>query len=307
MEKDEEIGLVKITFADGQNVTVERDVYPEVAKFVTSRREAAAEHTVTQRRIQRERQRYLWEKEDEWYADPARPQNTFNEYITGRQWDREQAQTNGETLFSAENKYNDFMMGSRRGPSHRSNRDNPNSWEILRDEARAAGHKEVAWIVDNCLDNEQEAGILVKYLPATIEELWSIAKDNHDMCGVFDRYMERAVNAGVLNDAELPSALRETRALHSYIRRIYGAGYIQDLMARVKPIVKAEVEAAVAKARAEWQGLDEAYAENVHRNRSEGARRAAETRRRNREAEAKQAAEATLDRVLADREEMVDA
>jgi predicted RNA-binding protein with PUA domain len=39
----------------------------------------------------------------------------------------------------------------------------------------------------------------------------------------------------------------------------------------------------MAEAKAEWQKLDEAHAENVKHNRSEGAKRAAETRRRNRE------------------------
>jgi len=275
--------LVEITFRNNRGDMVTRRVYPEVAKFHTSREAALVEHRRGQSLYNRDMQRYVWEKEDEYYADPenaGRP-DSFDSYSAQREWQRlpENRNRNREN----DERYNDFVSGSARNPDHRYSSENPNSWAILREEAAAAGHKVITWLIDHTLESEHEATILVKYMPASAPELWDIAKDDNDMCTVFDRYMERAEAAGIFEgmDNAFTASMKEQMALRSYIRRTYGSGYARDFMARVAPILRAEREDAVAQAKAEWQKYDEAYAENVHRNRSEGARRAAETRKAN--------------------------
>lgn len=289
----ESLGLVEITFTDSRGREITREVYPEIAKFVTSRKEA--ETTMMKANIARKRERtlFLLEKEEEWYNDPSHGVNTFDEYGVGRQWDRDHRDANPQVI------YENFVSGYARNDSRFEN-----SWRNLREDAEAAGHKTITWIIDHCMDNEHEARIILEHLPATPEELWNIAKDDYDMCGVFDRYMERAEAAGLFKDEELPASVRETRALMSYVRRTYGGNYAPELMRRVKPIIKAEREAAVADAQVKWEkdllakfaesndmrellrSLAESHPEiQKHVNRSDGARRAAETRRRNAEAQ----------------------
>lgn len=285
VETKTDAGLVSITFTNGRSEQVTREVYPEIAKWQNSRVEAQQAYEVAVRLARRVRQQYLWDKEDEWYRDPANRPNTFDEYVVGRQYDRDTSRSDDpETLRNLEHKYTDFINVGARRPNGRHNVDNPNSWAILHEEAQAAGHKTITWIIDNCMDNEHEATIILRYLPAAVEELWEIAKDDHEMCQVFDRYMERAEAAGVLQTGDVPEALRERRAIRSYLRRVHGTGYIREIMEHVDRIARVEREAAVATARAEWQQLDAAREENIRRNRSEGARRAAETPRRNAEA-----------------------
>lgn len=291
--------LVEITFRDGRNREVTRKVYPEVAKFITSRREGEGEWRRFTREYDRERQRIAWEKEDEYYA-AGNPEGSFDAYSTMRQYDRDRR----EARHTAERKYYDLIQASALRPRNRNNPDNPNSWETLRQEAEAAGHKIVTWLVDHCLDQESEATVIVKYLPATSEELWTIAKEDHEMCEVFDRFMNQATAAGLFKDEELPASVREVQALRQYVSRNYGRDYIKPLMDRVRPIVKAEVAEAVVVARAEWESeLLAKYQEatdmrellrsladshpliQTHLNRSDAARRAAETRRQNSMAE----------------------
>lgn len=251
VESDKPAELVEVTFRNSREEEVVRKVYPEVAKFITSRAEARGEFELSKRRLTRERQQYIWDKEDEYYADPTHAAGTFDWYTVGHNWDRERDAAGGG-LRDLEHRYNDFVMGSSFASPDRYRRENPNSWEILRNEARAAGHKMVVWLVENCLGSEHEASILVKYLPATVEELWAIAKEDNEMCGVFDRYMEQAIAAGLFANSDIPASLREQRALRGWLTRTYGSSYARELTPRLKPIIKAEREDAVTKARAEW-------------------------------------------------------
>lgn len=248
VESDKPAELVEVTFLS-RGVTITRAVYPEIAKFINSRKQAERDLYTARRLARRSRQAYIWDKEDEYHANPAHVEQAFDEYSAGREWDRA---NRGSTSRDAENKYYDFINASHREPSHRNNAENPNSWAILREEAHAAGHKMVVWLIDHTLSNESEATILVKYLPATVEELWTIAKEDNEMCQVFDRYMEQAERAGLFKDDDIPASLREQRALSNYLRRQYGSNYSTDVMGRLKPILNAEREDAVAKARAEW-------------------------------------------------------
>lgn len=242
--------LVSVTFRNGKNEEVTRDVYPEVAKFVTTRAEALRSWNQQQRDYQRDRQRHIWEQEDAYWAENSGPNAWFDENRAGRDYDRND--DHRDQRREAERRYYDFVNGSARTAAGRNRATNPNSWAILREEAEAAGHKTPVWIVDNCMDSEHEAFQIMQYLPATVEELWQIAKDDHEMCGVFDRYMERAEAAGLFKEGDVPVALREIRALQSYIRRTYGSSYTRDLMNRINPIIKIEREAAIADATSEW-------------------------------------------------------
>jgi hypothetical protein len=246
-----------------------RKVYPEIAEFFASRKTAEMEWRLYGVEYDKKVNDAVYEKQIVAIAAGQ----SFDTYEV-----REEVQRAlHEERRTAETKYND-MISSRR--ARRNNpAGNPNSWEILSKSPR----KEVAWIVDNCMDNESYALTILKYLPATIDELWVIAKDDNNMCGVFDQYFERALAAGVIKDADISGALREWSALGNYIRRNFGGHAFADVRQRLRPIIKAEVAYALEKAKAEWQGYDEARAENVRRNRSEGAKKAAETRRRNQE------------------------
>lgn len=239
--------LVTITFRNGRNAEVTRPVYPEVAKFIASREEARVQYEVDMRAADRAKTLWLWEKEDAYYADPSHVSGTYDNWNDARSYERDPS--NGQSRQSIDREYNHFVRGSGRNSS---TEERPNSWAVLRQEASAAGHKTPVWIIDNCMDNEHEAFIIMQYLPATIEELWTIAKEDHEMCGVFDRYMERAEAAGILRDGDVPAALREMRALQSYIRRTFGGNYIREFMQRVNPIVKTELEAAKADAVKQW-------------------------------------------------------
>lgn len=148
-------------------------------------------------------------------------------------------------------------------------------------------HREVKWIAENCLfahqggDIEGHARSILKILPATTEEIWTEAKERRDMCDVFDRFYDQAEAAGLFNGGEAPAGARELMALRNYIRRSYGSSYMREFMPHVDRVIKAVREDAdrrLAEARAEWQGLDEAW-------RSERSRRGAATRAANRATE----------------------
>lgn len=148
-------------------------------------------------------------------------------------------------------------------------------------------HREVRWIAQTILrdnaDNDEQTGYardILAILPATTQEIWEEAKDNRGMCDVFDRYYDQAEAAGIFNpDGTPPLASREISALRNYIRRNYGGSYVSTFMEKINPILKAyqeDYEAKLEAAKAEWQGLDEAW-------RSERSRRGAATRAANRE------------------------
>jgi hypothetical protein len=149
-------------------------------------------------------------------------------------------------------------------------------------------HREVAWIARHCLFADQGDEVegyardILAILPATTEEIWAEAKDNRGMCDVFDRFYDEADGAGVFTDGQKLPGRRELAALRNFIRRNYGQNYVRDFQPHLDRVVKAvtdHYEAKMVEARAEWQGLDEAW-------RSERSRRAAATRAANREAEA---------------------
>lgn len=148
-----------------------------------------------------------------------------------------------------------------------------------------SSHKEVAFIARKALfarqgdEVEGYARDILAILPATTQEIWAEAKDNRGMCDAFDRFYDEADAEGVFADGEKLPGRRELAALRSYIRRNYGSDYVRVFMEKTDPILKAyedDYQAKLAAAKAEWQGLDEAW-------RSERSRRGAATRAANHE------------------------
>lgn len=247
-------GLISHTFQDANGNEHTRLVYPELYKFHLSMKEAAVEWAKARVQVQRDRQRYLWQKEDEFYASAGYvPGSVYDSYADGRVWDREQRNNNNDTVASLESKYYDFISASAFHAYNRNRATNPNAWEILRQEAQEAGHEVVVWIVDNCRNESSEAQMILNYLPATPAELWEAAKEDNRMCEVFDRFMEQADRAGLFKENDLPAGARQMQALRSYIRRTFGSGYMAEFTRSITPIIKANVEYQVKEEREQWE------------------------------------------------------
>ena len=267
-EKKEVEGLVTYRYRG-----TERRMYPEVAEYLR-----------TLRRVE-------WDYEDatrdaSYAYEVAEREARRAAEDEGRRWD---PYARGGEDARRHREYTDAQDTAVRAARERRNEALQSTKEGLIN----SSHSEVKWIAENVLFSEQGSEIegyardILAILPATTEEIWEEAKDNRGMCEVFDRYFEEADAAGVFNDGKISPAARQMAALRSWMRRNYGDRYVRDITSHLKPVLKAMEEDAdrrVAEAKAEWQRLDEAYAENTRRNRSEGARRAAETRRRNAEA-----------------------
>ena len=63
--------------------------------------------------------------------------------------------------------------------------------------ADVTGDKLAEWIVANCSSRKEGALIVLAALPATLEELDTLAKANH-WCEVWDKLKEKALKAGVV-------------------------------------------------------------------------------------------------------------
>lgn len=242
-----------------------RRIYPEVAAYLKGR---AVAH--------RERQLATIENDNAWSIESLKIQ-----------WAAEDA---GQHIYGR-GEYADRYRAAERAHSERAQeirrRRNGGDRALLE-----SPHPEVKFIAEKCLfadqgeEVERHARTILSILPATTEEIWTKAKAESEMCGVFDRFYDQAEQAGVFQkEGEDPfPGMRELVALRGYVSREFGHNYAARVMEKMHPAlkaVKADYDRRLEEAKAEWQKQDEAYAENTHRNRSEGARRAAETRRRN--------------------------
>lgn len=244
-----------------------RRIYPEVAKYFMGQKEAERNYCRASREIQydfdKARQELLWEAADAGAALTRYGDNAFS--VRHRELDSERARRAAEAL-EVQKAHGKELLNS--------------------------PHKEVRFIAERCLFADQDSEVvghahtILKHLPATTDEIWRVAKDEAGMCEVFDQFYQLAEEAGVFQkEGEDPfPGLRHLAAMRSYVRREFGEGYAHRITVHVDrglKAVHADYTRRLEAAKAEWQGMDEAYAENTHRNRSEGARRAAETRRRN--------------------------
>lgn len=258
----------------------ERRMYPEVAEYLRTFRTA-----------QRDLEDAQAQAEFEFRQGERRLRREAED--AGRLWDtysnRDQANAHRELSRARTRAYDNASA------AHRT------AQRTVLDRLLNSSHREVQWIAQTILrdraDNDEQTGYardILAILPATTEQIWAEAKDNRGMCDVFDRYYDQAEAAGIFNaDGKAVTAAREIAALRNYIRRNYGGSYVGAFMEKLTPILKAyeaDYTAKLEAAKAEWQGLDEAW-------RSERSRRAAATRAANREAQAEEHAEATMDRL----------
>lgn len=249
-------------------------VYPEIAEFF---------------RVKADADRMLqlgYAKADAAYN--AEKNTKYIAYLEGGgnpgEWDErremgELYETRRRERREVEGKYYDLIEIGRIDPARRTNPDNPNVWADLRDKTT---HKEVKWIMDNTVRSQPyESEIMLHYLPSSVEELWEYAKTDHQFCTVFDQFMTQAEAAGIFSEFTSQVGMKEFRALQSWMRRELYGSTATEITRRVSSIMKAmreDAEKRLIEAKAEWQGLDEAW-------RSERARRAAATRAANRAAQ----------------------
>ncbi|MEV2236044.1 hypothetical protein AB0H69_46880 [Streptomyces phaeochromogenes] len=66
----------------------------------------------------------------------------------------------------------------------------------------------VKWIAENCADYRQEAQCVLVALPATVGELDDLA-DQNDWCGVWGKFRQLAIDAGVVAAIVPPSPARK--------------------------------------------------------------------------------------------------
>jgi len=139
----------------------------------------------------------------------------------------------------------------------------------------------VVWIENNTLDSEPTySEAVLRRLPVDDPaQLWDV-KSEYGMCREFDRLFAAAELEGVFTGGVKLPGVRELSAFRNKIQREYGDRYATDIYAALQTslkVIREGYNAQLAEAKAEWQGLDEAW-------RSERSRRAAATRATNREA-----------------------
>lgn len=237
-----------------------RNVYPEVAEYFRLRRqaerdlaEARADAEYPYRKVERAAQA-RWEdaggsNRGLGYWDPARQRRVDPELAAAH--DAFRAASEAYDLA-----YREAIDASRQA-------------------LRASSHPEVQWIEANALRHEQGySEIVLRNLPVQDPlELWEL-KRKHGMCGEFDRLFRQAEAEGVFSNGKRQPGSRELFAAQNWIRRNWGDRYASQVIEHMQPYIKAvreHYETEMAAAKAEWQGLDEAW-------RSERSRRGAATR-----------------------------
>lgn len=241
-------------------------MYPEVAAYFEAARLADKARDDVHAEAS-----YVWEKvvrEARFNYAPTEDQPNFDSYALRRR---------GQALYEPYQVYAAAMAASDLAFNEAtSNR---------REGLRTSIHPEVKWIEANALRGEQAySEAVLKALPvADPAELWEI-KRRHGMCAEFDRLYAAAELDGVFTGGKRALGARQRAALNNWADRNWGSNYARQLMQQLSPLMK-EIEAERVKeledAKAEWQGLDEAW-------RSERSRRGAATRAANAVAQARE-------------------
>lgn len=273
-------------------------IYPEVAEFFRQKKDAERLMYLAYAKADAE---YNKIKDEAYLAhlEGGGDPHTWSEGRDGR----EARQAKMDARRVAENAYYDAIEPGRMDPQRRRDPENPNVWADLKSKTN---HKIVTWMLENTLRSQaHETEIMLHYLPASPDELWSYAKDDHDFCNVFDTFMGQAEAAGLFSDADMASmaGLKEFRALQSYMRRELYSTTTSEITRRVGKImslIREDADKRLAEAKAEWQGLDEAW-------RSERSRRGAATRAANQAAEQEETSEAIARQGEAEQAERVRA
>lgn len=104
----------------------------------------------------------------------------------------------------------------------------------------------VAWIGRHAAVNYPEhSRIILEALPATLEQLEKVAAE-HDWCSDWDRYLQRAVSAGVIKESEKS---KEYTEYLTWYRRNYGT--YRDVERRMGALIASERTAAVEEYKAQ--------------------------------------------------------
>jgi len=237
-------------------------MYPEVAAYFETKRQAEKIHNDAHADAS-----YTWEKavrEAQFNFVPTADRSQFDSYTERRTRGNalcEPYQVYTATINAADRAFSEAVNGRREG-------------------LRTSIHPEVRWIEANALSGEQSySEAVLRALPvADPSELWDV-KRQYNMCAEFDRLYAAAELDGVFNNGKKVVGARQRTALNNWVVRNWGSNYARQLMQQISPLMK-EIEAERVKeledAKAEWQGLDEAW-------RSERSRRGAATRAANRE------------------------
>lgn len=256
-----EATLVPITYKREQ-----KRVYPEVAAYLTQRQEID------------------WTYEDAVNAAHTEYSRSETEYT--RQVQREHGRYFDRYEHSEDRAAQMEWRRVRDAKTLEADRVKRDALEGLKTGLTSSSNLIVKWIAENAIfasqgqEVEEYGRDILAILPATTEQIWAEAKDKRGMCDVFDRMYNDAEAAGIFTDGAPLPGFRELMALRNYIRRNYGDSYTRDIMRNVDRAVKAireDYDKRLTEAKAEWEGLDEAW-------RSERSRRAAATRAANREA-----------------------
>lgn len=267
-------------------------MYPEVEQYFAIVRAAKLAHDIA-----------AGDLGNDYHKAVRRTQFDYEETNSEGVWDQYRQQQQGGLLREAYQKH----TAAERAIANTKAAEATRARELL----EASEHPEVKWINDHSLSEYQDySEAVLKALPTDDpNSLWEI-KAKYGMCSEFDRLYAAADAEGVFNKGVKVPGHRELVALRNKVARNWGDRYVRDFMGMLTPYqkaVKEEHETAMAEAKAEWQKLDEAHAENVSRNRSEGAKRAAETRRRNREAAESASAEIAVAVATQDAKAIIEA
>lgn len=235
-----------------------KPMYPEVAAYFEARRVAQKIH-------------------DDTYADA--------EYA----WSKVVREVQFNWVPEANETFDSFRLRRRGGPLYDAyqafSAATENARTILTDAVRAAReglktspHPEVAWIESHALNSEQGySEAVLRALPVSDPtELWEV-KRRYNMCPEFDRLYSLAEGDGVFSGGKKLVGARQMQALRNWVSRNWGDRYASQLMEHMGPVLKeirADADKRLEDAKAEWQGLDEAW-------RSERSRRGAATRAAN--------------------------
>ncbi len=234
-----------------------RRIYPEVARYLQGYKEALRDHRRVTDKLDYEYQ--TARQELEWSAEDA---------SASVDWRYDQGDEHWVLKRDLDRAYNEQREAARL------------AFTQVGHELLESPHKEVKFIAKECLfahegsEIEGHARTILGILPADTEEIWRVAKEEADMCRVFDQFYQRAESAGVFQkEGEDPfPGMRELAAFRRYIERNHGISSTTRIMERANPAfkaIKADYDRRLEEAKAAWQRLDEAHAENADRNRSE--------------------------------------
>lgn len=103
----------------------------------------------------------------------------------------------------------------------------------------------VRWIAEHCKDYQSEALVVLRALPATLDELDELA-DRQDFCHIWNQFRDQAAEEGLFGEIRKPSEAR--KAMNRWLNEEYGMG--RGSVIRLNRLVDTVVSEESAKAAA---------------------------------------------------------